>query len=610
MLEEHSIRLFHSLENYDVTLVPRVSVVALAKLLLKVTGIKFLMVSDETSCNPLWFKDLPYNSSIYDSRKPKMGRESAWVTYDVVLHLLSSRAEVLTQYDVILLDSVDDRTLNSDIFLAMLGMLKVRSKFLIPTKSDYQVHIYKEYLQSFDYRVNVLDLVPSPPVSLYHSESTPTRSKLHKEMLNVIDRILSTESATTVYDILVILPIKSEVLQFRQLLIDHSPQRTFSILTDIKEYTPRGSNRKVLICTRSTDILNASHKVKYIVDCGLLQVEQTDPNGLHYLETQITNKNKIQQHMATLHMDGSKYFVMQKEEDIVSEFHIEILNKSLICHILLSMKFPFKFTDLLFLTSPNVDQVTNAMSQLCYLGLMTISGDEYFFTDVADDLVRFQFSSKLSTLSLFLSLVHSKAFNCSDELLKITSMIIAIKPNTLSSHINNQEFDKSIVSDTSDFFTALNAYNLLIKTEKRRTQMRDIFSKEVKKEVKYQFNMLQECLGTDMHSSHGTEDDIQRCLIKGFQLHATTLKKSFDAGDNPRMLLTPIFTFQDTSMEIIMKKPLSHLENFSDGDVFIFAELSLDGSQGMLQKGYANVCGRIDKEAVMATTSCFRKIAL
>jgi HrpA-like RNA helicase len=606
-LEEEWNNLFYAIERHDVTLLPGFGITAVVKLLSKVAQTTFLMVSDDKSLS-VWYNDRPYHDLIYHSQFPStLSKGSIWVTYDVAFHYLSMNPRELNSVDFIVLDGIDDRTLNSDLFLALMGRVRIRTKVIIPLKSSFHCHHYKEYIEGFDYTVTNLDLIERPAVDLYYLASSLTPIKNYTEIIKTMRKILQTDTLTDMYDILILVSNRSEVAQISSLIKDAISHRDFSIITDLKGYSLEGSHRRIIILRSSRGFFNFKHRVKYIIDSGVIEVEKTDPNGLKYFDAQTTNKNKIQQHISLIQMVGSKIFILEREEEI-KDFQPEILDRSLICHVLLTMRFGIKFTDLFFLTAPNSENVTNAMNQLCYMNLLRVSDDQYSFTEEAAELAKLQFSSKTERLALLVCLTHSKKFNCEDEMLKIVSMLNVVSLDTIANHIINDELDRSIVSIASDFFTILNAFNVVIGLNQRAKYKKDPFTKDIKKEIKHQFNTLHNQINAETNDQPGSEENIQRCLIMGFQFQSGSLLKSLNENGNSRAALIPIHPFHEASMEIIIKKPMPHIQEYHDGDLFIFADYSVDSNQKKSQRAFATICARIDKKIALETTRAFRKL--
>jgi hypothetical protein len=608
-LEEECDKLFYTIERYDVTLIPGLGITSVVKLLSKVAHTTFLMVSDDDSLS-VWYKDRPYHGLIYHSQFPsKLSQESLWVTYDVALHYLSMNPQELNSVDFIVLDGIDDRTLNSDFFLALMGRVRIRTKVIIPLKSSFQCHHYEKYIEGFDYTVTTLDLIDCPAVDLYYLASSLTPIKTYTEIISTMTKILKTDTLADMYDILILVSNRSEVSQLSSLIEDAISHRDFSIITDIKEYVLEGNHRRIIISRSSSGFFNFKHRVKYIIDSGIIEVEKTDPNGLKYFDFQTTNKNRIQQLSSIIQMVGSKVFIMQREEDI-NDFQPEVLDRSLICHVLLTMRFGIKLTDLFFLTAPNSENVTNAMNQLCYMDLLRVSDNQYFFTEEATELLKLQFSSKAEKLALLVCLTRSKKFNCEDEMLKIVSMLNVVSSKKIANHIIDDELDRSLVSTASDFFTILNAFNclILIGLNQRPKYRKDPFTKDIKKEIKHQFNTLHKQINAERNNEPGSEENIQRCLIMGFQFQSGSLLKSLVQNGNPRASLLPIHPFHEASMEIIIKKPMPHIQEYHDGDLFIFADYSADSKQKKSHRAFATICARIDKKIALETTRAFRKL--
>ena len=605
MLEDECQRVFQCLEDNDVILIPSIGSSVVTRFLLKVSDTMTLKVSDDVRCS-LWFKDLPYYDTIYNSRFPaQLSSGSAWVTYDVALHYLANDRQELERFDFIQLDGVDDRTLNSDMFMAFISEVKLQTKLVIPLRSSFQVSKYKDFFARIGYVTSTLDLIGQPSIETYFAANGSL--KLDIECMNVVKQLLEMDHEEL--DILIVTSSRFEVARLSHVIRDSMPQGRFSLLTDLKEYTIKGHSKRIIISSDSHFFLDNNHRVKYIVDYGLITVRKTDPNGIDYEQVHITNNNRIQQHISILRMEGSKYFNLQ-QRDSVSDWFLAIRHRSLIPYILMSIKLNVKFTELRFLSPPETDSFTNCLNQMCYLGLIRITGDGYTSTELAQRLTKLQFSSHLPRISLLLSLLHSSSFNCVGELLSITSILIAMDPNALANFISQDSFDRSMVSEQSDFFTLINAYNCLIKQGVKRTLKKDPFTKEDKREIRHVYNCLHNALGIKTPKDHrANEDDIQRALILGFQFQSALLQKSVDSLTHKQQaLLSPVWNFHDTDMSILLKKPLDHLDDCMDaGDLFIFADYDFDTSTSGI-KAYASISAKCNRRIALETTKVFKVI--
>lgn len=579
LLEENSQLIFHSLEIHDFTFLVSSGVIPLLQFIRKVESTKYLFVSDDLSIATR-FKDLPYQSSIYDSRFSTTG--SSWLTYDLCIFLTTEDDKFLESFDFVILDGVDSRELNSDYFLSLITNLSMKGRFIIPTRSEFKLEVYTKYIEKFGYSSNILKLHEETSRNIYTLPVDPTN--LFKEIIDTVNNILDTDKRTDQYDVLVLLSSRSEIQSFKTQLLDADIKHDYSILADISTYKAIGAaHRRIILASGSKFFSDVDHTIRYIIDSGIVDVEKFDESGIEFFQKKRTNRNQISQNISILQIADSSYFGMFNDENLV-DFEYGI-SRCFVVHLLYLLKIGFSFARFEFLKSPGETILRNAITLSIYLGLVIIEDDSVRLTDLGWKVLKFQVELNIPSLSLFTALSASEKFKCTKELLKISSVLLSVNINTFAKDLKHSwGSHKTLAVSQSDFLTVLNVFDSIIENEQHikhnnnNNNYRDIISnKESKRQILYCYKQLRNSLKCPIDFAKASQDDIHKCLLSGFQLHVCTILKNVSNQGSMQLTVQPVikrleyFEIETKHIKLLVKDGYDKFETeYENGDIIIY----------------------------------------
>lgn len=592
VIESNSQQVFHSVENHDFTFMPSVGTVVVLQFLSKVEDTKCLFISNDTSISSR-FPDMPYQTSIYDSRFSVAG--SSWLTYDLCVYLISQDHRFLELFDFVVLDDIDSRGAKSDYLLSLIMNLRIKGKFMIPLRSGFDFEVYTSYVEKFGYSSNVLKLIEQPSKNIYYLPSGSNGPDINKEIIKTIERILEIDTSSNAYDILVLLSSYQEIQLFKNQLLDQDIKHDFSLLTDISNYRQVGSHRRIIIANDSKMFNDVDHKIRFIVDSGILEVEKVDQTGLEIFVKKPTNKNQVNQHLAVLQNENSSYFAVFVE-DSLNDFEFGVMNNGFMVQLLYLLKIGIRLNEFEFLKAPRQETVRNSITMLIYLGLITLEIDGTVrLTDLGKTVMNFQLEFSNPSLSLFTALSNSEKFQCTEELSKISSVILSTNVNMLSNDINNGH--KTAALPTSNFVAIVDIFDSIIENEQHIKQSnsrggnnvnlnkmhkyRALNNKDTKKQILHCYKRLKDQLNYPIRSSasHAHSDEIHKCLLMGFQIQIGSIVKNVSNQavhltivpiKNPRQLSELDDDIEDHNVQFIIKPSESEIDEYSDNDIIIY----------------------------------------
>lgn len=576
IVEDNSQLIFHTIENHDFTFIVSIGPVSVLQFISKIENTKYLFISDDTSIVSR-FGDIPYQTSVYDQRFSVAG--SSWLTYDLALYLISEDHKFFELFDFIVLDGIGERQLHSEFLLSMILNLQMKGKLIIPIDSSYKIDIFTHYIQSFGYSTNVLKLFEEPSRSIYHLPTEP--HNINKELIKTIDEILKIDETPNQYDILVIVSSYNEVQSFKTQLLDVDINHDFSILTDTSSYKLIGAHRRIIITEDPQIFLDIDHKIRYIVDSGIVRTLKLDENALEFYENRLLNKTTYNNRLSILQNENSSYFGIFAEESVV-DYEFGLDGSFVICLMYL-LKNELKINEFRFLKAPGEESIRIAINLGIYLGLFIIENEDIRLTDLGSIVSRFQVELNISSLSLFTALSSSNRFNCTKELLKISTVILSVNVNSLSKSLdsNMKNGVQKINVPNSDFLTLLNIFNMIIENEQHvknhNNQLGDFIreiNKESQRQILHCYKQLRNRLSYSINPLNANEDDVHKCLFFGYQLHCGVIIVNQENVSNikasSQLTVKPIKKLlnQDQLDNILIVK--SHDLKYELNDIIIF----------------------------------------
>lgn len=552
VIEENSQLVFHSIENHDFSFITSIGPVSVLQFISKVVNIKYLFISDDISIVSR-FKETPYQTSVYDQRFSVAG--SSWITYDLALYLISEDHKFLELFDFVIFDGISERQLDSDFVLSLILNLQLKGKFIIPIESDYNIDKLTDYIQSFGYSSNILNFFPIPTKNIYYMSSQP--ENIHTEMIKTIDDIFKIDQSSNSYDVLVIVSHYSKIGSFKTQLLDTDLSHDFSILTDISSYNSIGAHRRIIITTTPSRFVDIDHRIRYIVDSGIVRTPKIDACGLEFHENKLINRTIFNNRLTILQNENSNYFAMFGEESIVDYDYG--MDRCFLVHLIYLLKSGLKINEFKFFKSPNEELIRISINFGIHIGILIIEDDVVKLTELGSTVSKFQIGLNISSLSLFTALSYSNRFNCTKELLKISAVLLSVNVNSLSKDLDVCGIE---VPD-SDFLTLLNIFNTIIDNEqyiKRQYNIREI-NKDSKRQILHCYKQLKTRLNYSINQINANEDDIHKSLFHGYQLHC-----GFENVSNGQSTLKPIKKLDQDEL----KFNLLINKSFNNNDIIIF----------------------------------------
>ncbi|CCH42488.1 putative pre-mRNA-splicing factor ATP-dependent RNA helicase [Wickerhamomyces ciferrii] len=535
LLESNKDAVLHSLETHNFTFFSSIGAIPALQFFSKITQAKFLFISDDLGISQ-WYKDIPYQTSVYDDRFSVEG--SSWLTYELVLFLLSQDTTFLNSFDFIIMDGIDQRSANSDFVFSLIVNLKLQNKFIVLQRSNYQYDLYTKFLEKYGYTSNLINLEEQSSISTYFLPE-PCQN-INKEILETLDTILSTDTISNSFDILILLSNDYEIHQFKTLILDSSINHDFSIITDLFKYQVQGSHRRIILSTNSHYFQDFPHKIRYIIDSGL-------QGGIPI------NKNQIEQHLSILRNEDSSYFGMFSESGVIDSFN-HLSQVELLPFIIYLLKFNQNLNDFEFLSSPPLNNIKKSISYGIYMGILKINDvQDLKLSEMGVMIIKYQLQLNISSISLYTSLVVSITKNfpqvvtCS--IMKIISMLITQNIGKLTKFIHKDfEFKKSLSKimshdeslAESDFISLVFIFNEIIGNEQhiktsgaKHNVIMNKFNKDEKKQILHVYKQLEKIIGYNIKSKEPLDpNQLHKCLFIGFQLQCATIIKNVSNGND------------------------------------------------------------------------------
>ncbi|CDR46669.1 CYFA0S25e00672g1_1 [Cyberlindnera fabianii] len=593
-LEENHELVLETIATNDVVILPGFSTAIIVDFLKRVQETRLVLVSDELTLDE--------------------DQQSLSLKYHSFIHALSQSND-FKQFEFIILDGVDDRSTPSDLCLSILQKsksisIKPKSKIIIPLKSHFKMEFYRDYLSNSFENTTIVDIIPSPEIEIYHTTNTSS-TKLISGMIDTLQRLWSTDNTNEPYDVLLLMATKDDVMALNQAILNHLTMRDFSIITDLDSYTNRGSTmqKRVLISTSSSPLVPIVHKVKHIIDSGLIEITRFDPHGFQRLDVVPTNNNRINQNMSIMQSKGSKYFVMSPLKDLEDFGYMGFdTNNYIIPFIVQCIKFQIRFEDLLFLKPPSSDTMEFAIDNLLYLKLIKITDKQsYEFTNLARILGSFDFPYDPLFFMLYTSLtIAIESSNCIEQMCDLISLIHQVGTHTLSSYLKDQMFDKDQVVPTSDILSLLNVVERFKRSNKQHTR-RSPISIATQKRVLLASRELMSRL--PQSTKQADDESIEECLIQGCQSALGVIKREIDADTgNIKISIIPVQTSLDNNMDFILRRDIKSASVFQDGDLVIMLGHSLDRSVKKRQRCYIDLVSKVNPSMALKLIKTIKTI--
>ncbi|XP_041354256.1 ATP-dependent RNA helicase DHX33-like [Gigantopelta aegis] len=382
---------------------------------------------------------------------------------------------ILKRYSVVILDEAHERTIHTDVLFGVVkaAQRKRKTSGMKPLKilvmsatmdvnhfSDYFNNAPILYLEGRQYPVELL--YACEPQSDYLYASLVTLFKIHKQEPPGKDVLIFLTGQEE---------IESAVLSIRDLARDtHNdlpPMVVCPLYAALPSYlqlrvfepTPKGS-RKVIVSTNIAETSITIPGIRFVIDSGVVKAKVFNPgSGLDLLKVVRVSRAQATQRMgrAGREAPGACYCLYTEEEH--DAFRANTLPEILRCNLssIVLQLLALGITDIVnfdFMDKPSVESIVNALDQLHRLGAVEKT-DKIKLTPTGKKMAAFPLDPRLSK-----TILVSKDFHCSEEILSIVSMLSV--ESVFFTPQNKRDAAlaarKKFVSSEGDTVTLLNIY--------------------------------------------------------------------------------------------------------------------------------------------------------
>jgi len=544
---------------------------------------------------------------IADERGTRLGDEVGYtIRFDDVTDPLRTRVRVmtdglliremmrdplLTQYSVIMLDEVHERSIFTDILLGLMKKIlrKRKDLRLIISSATLDAETFRDF---FNFKTeNILeDTTKEPkeeakdtsvilsiqgrtfPVQVFYAESplpeyikgsVETVIKIHESQpdgdillfltgqeqvetvcrmlkeygrdLNDGSRVLPNQGSTP--------PLRIHVLPLYGSLPYHEQMRVF-------ERTPK-NHRKVVVSTNVAEASVTIPNIVYVIDCGFVKLRAINPStGFESLMVVETSRASAMQRAGRAGRVRSGYVFRLYTEESFTRLPKKSIPEMQRCHLsypLLQLK-ALGIRNLLrfpYLSPPTSKNMIQGLEMLFALGALNEKGD--LTSDIGVKMAEFPLPPMFSK-----TLLHSISLGCTEEILSIVAMLqvqnIFVVPSGKKKASNKAKLLFAV--EEGDHVTLLNVHDAFVASYKsskfckehflnykgllRALEIRSQLSKLLRRLTGVsKFASARNCLS----DADEVTEIVTKCLISGFfsqaaAYHPTGVYKTIREGQN------------------------------------------------------------------------------
>ncbi|CAL5210338.1 unnamed protein product [Lathyrus oleraceus] len=349
---------------------------------------------------------------------------------------------LLQRYKVIIIDDIQERALATDVLLGYLTTILTKRldlKLVFMSSTSLESEKFKNYFQKYYPSIHIMKV----PGRLHHVEIVYTSDE-EVDSNNYLDDV--TKTVVNIHrheplgDVLVFLSeegevedacnkISKEICNLKNLVDPTKLVPLYSCLPATMQHKifEACSGRKIVVTTNIVESSLSMDGISYVVDSGFVKKNVFDNKlRMESLVTSTISKasaNMRSEHASRSTSDGrrGKCFRVYTEESFNNNFDLETcpeiwrLNLS---NMILSL-WKLGVDDFLFfgyVDYPNMETLVFALSALVYLG--ALDQEDCKLTNIGEIMSAFPLEPQMSKM-----LVVSPVFNCSQDILSISSML-------------------------------------------------------------------------------------------------------------------------------------------------------------------------------------------
>lgn len=435
------------------------------------------------------------------------------------------------------------------------------TKVIVPLLcSEHEMDATAKYFRKFGYTCTSVKLKDAPPTEVYYSVAGEP-----SDVTSTLQTIFATTENASV------LVVASGEHQAKQLKLRFRDwEFTNYILSE--ERVKSTCNNIVIKSGLEDGLMDSGVKAfDFVIDSGKREAVQKDLNGFDKLVDRNIYKEEVHQ----LCWVGKKVFIGLPESEVkpatlevTPQFLIYVLNNGI------------RLNEFKYLKSVDIDTLRRSISYLYYLELAEIkAGDDIKLTSRARNLAKHEiFSDKLFYLSL--SLVKSVELGCSNEILKIISVLANVNINELSMMLHTGSS-----GGCSEFLEVVNLFNEKRKLGKHFKKVASTYNKLLERQFQ---------LGR-YKKGEFSEKAVLRSLLFGFQVNLVKLVEARQISKQiTELIVQPVFGFSQPDYSYSMKCRVSFggadrrgfhddvnsRNEFQKNDVLIFYSYELKSPNG------------------------------
>ncbi|CAG7651935.1 unnamed protein product [Allacma fusca] len=406
-----------------------------------------------------------------------------YMTDGILLNELALEPQIYS-YSVIILDEAHERLVNTDMLLGIL-------KSTIKRRPDLKIIITSATLDSakfsryFDNAIIFEIPGRTFPVDILY-ESNPVPDHINA-CLSTILKIHRTEKSG---DVLVFLPGQQEIELLCDKIVEVDGPGELLVLPCYASLTMEEQNkvfepvtpeykRKIVVATNIAETSLTIDGIVYVVDSGIMKESQYNPRTrmTTLVQRPITQAQAIQRSGRAGRTRPGKAFRLYSEtyfskmaEAPVPEIQRSNLESNILLLVANGVEDIYKFD---FMDPPSPESIRSCLIELQDLQALTSTGG---LTSLGRQMSRFPLDPRLSRM-----LITSSELNCSEEILKIVSML-SVQSSTGKVFFRPRKLQRladmakaRFFNVKGDYTTLLNVFNSWIANNKSERWCRENF---------------------------------------------------------------------------------------------------------------------------------------